>query len=690
MNFYELKETYGLQLNEAQARAVQETEGAVLLLAVPGSGKTTVLVARLGYMVIGLGIAPSSILTMTYTVAATRDMKDRFCSFFGEEWRDRIEFRTINGVCAKIIQSYEYRTGGTAFSLVTDEKELSALIGAIYKDTVFDFPTESDIKNIRTQITYVKNMMLPEEEIRALDKKMGFAFSAIYKKYNEALKENRRMDYDDQMVYAYRILRKYPEILSSVQERYRYICVDEAQDTSKIQHAIIALLAKKSGNLFMVGDEDQSIYGFRAAYPEALLSFEKDYPNAKVLLMEQNFRSDAHIVAAADRFVQKNLHRHEKHMRPTRIAEHEVKEVLLPFRSAQYAYLLKAAANCKKQTAVLYRDNECALPLIDLLERNGVPYRVRAMDTTFFTHRTVQDIENIIRFSYDAYDTEAFMQIYYKLTTYLNKQTATAICEFSKAHGISVWDAIELKNDLNGGVIKACRALQTQMWKMQTERADRAIFRIDALMGYGEYLSRAGIKRNKLAILSGIGQNEETALALLARLETLARSLGGKHEDREVPFILSTVHSAKGLEYDTVYLIDAIDGLFPETAVANPASADEETLRAYEEDRRLFYVAATRAKNHLKILTYKDEKSSFCDEFLQKQKSVRKADMPAREDGDFLSFCKKFPRLSSITHQSFGRGTVLRNEGGMLLVKFENGQTKNLSLAVLYEKSLTE
>lgn len=182
MNFYELKETYGLQLNEAQARAVQETEGAVLLLAVPGSGKTTVLVARLGYMVIGLGIAPSSILTMTYTVAATRDMKDRFCSFFGEEWRDRIEFRTINGVCAKIIQSYEYRTGGTAFSLVTDEKELSALIGAIYKDTVFDFPTESDIKNIRTQITYVKNMMLPEEEIRALDKKMGFAFSAIYKK----------------------------------------------------------------------------------------------------------------------------------------------------------------------------------------------------------------------------------------------------------------------------------------------------------------------------------------------------------------------------------------------------------------------------------------------------------------------------------------------------------------------------
>ena len=164
MNFEELRETYGLKLNEAQSRAVQETEGAVLLLAVPGSGKTTVLVARLGYMILCLGIDPASVLTMTYTVAATRDMKDRFCSFFGEEWRDRVEFRTINGVCAKIIQSYEYRTGGTAFSLITDEKELSALIGAIYKDVAFDFATESDIKNIRTQITYVKNMMLSEED----------------------------------------------------------------------------------------------------------------------------------------------------------------------------------------------------------------------------------------------------------------------------------------------------------------------------------------------------------------------------------------------------------------------------------------------------------------------------------------------------------------------------------------------
>ena len=690
MNFEELRETYGLKLNEAQSRAVQETEGAVLLLAVPGSGKTTVLVARLGYMILCLGIDPASVLTMTYTVAATRDMKDRFCSFFGEEWRGRVEFRTINGVCAKIIQSYEYRTGGTAFSLITDEKELSALIGAIYKDVAFDFATESDIKNIRTQITYVKNMMLSEEEIKALDKKMGISFSAIYKKYNEALRENRRMDYDDQMVYAYRILRKYPEILSAVQARYPYICVDEAQDTSKIQHAIIALLAEKTGNLFMVGDEDQSIYGFRAAYPEALLSFEKDHPNAKVLLMEENFRSDAHIVAAADRFVQKNLYRHEKNMRPTRPAQNEVSEILLSSRSGQYGYLLKVALNAKKQTAILYRDNECAIPLIDLLERHSVPYRVRAMDTAFFTHRIVQDIENIIRFSYDPYDTEAFMQIYYKLSTYLNKQTARALCDFAKANGVSVWDAIDMKSDLNGGTLSACRSIQTQMWKMQTEHADRAIFRIDALMGYGEYLSRAGIKRSKLSILESIGAREDSALALLKRLGELSILVKSHRADENAGIILSTVHSAKGLEYDTVYLIDVIDGIFPEKPVVNPATADEEDVLLYEEDRRLFYVAATRAKNHLKIVTYKGENSVFCDEFLQKQEANAVPQNKETPTEDFLSFCGRFERFAPITHKAFGRGTVLSKDGTMILVKFESGKTKTLSLSVLYEKSLTE
>ena len=201
------------------------------------------------------------------------------------------------------------------------------------------------------------------------------------------------MDYDDQMLYAYKMLRMDSRLLEHFQNLYPYICVDEAQDTSKIQHAIIALLAAKSENLFMVGDEDQSIYGFRAAYPEALLDFEKDHPGARVLLMEENFRSNAKIVSAADKFIQKNTLRHEKHMKAAREAGTDIRKISLKSRKAQYVYLMKIAQECSTETAVLYRDNECAIPLIDLLERKHIPYRMRNAELSFFTHRTVLDIQ---------------------------------------------------------------------------------------------------------------------------------------------------------------------------------------------------------------------------------------------------------------------------------------------------------
>ena len=291
LTWSEFYNQFFLQLNEQQQSAVQSVTGPVLLLAVPGSGKTTVLVTRLGYMIFCRGIAPEKILTVTYTVAATKDMSERFASRFGQDLADCLEFRTINGICARVIQYYGRKTARTAFSLLTDEKRISTILSAIYQKTEQVYPTDGDLKNVRTLITYIKNRMLNEKEIEALDETAEIRISAIYKEYCKHLRENQLMDYDDQMVYAYNMLRKIPWLLEYFQDQYSYICVDEAQDTSKIQHAIIALLASRTENLFMVGDEDQSIYGFRAAYPEALLEFEQHHPGAKVLLMEENFRS---------------------------------------------------------------------------------------------------------------------------------------------------------------------------------------------------------------------------------------------------------------------------------------------------------------------------------------------------------------------------------------------------------------
>ena len=690
MTFQEFIETYQIKLNIDQLEAVQAVDGAVLLLAVPGSGKTTVLVTRLGYMIYCLGIAPSSILTMTYTVAATHDMKERFCSIFGDEFREQLEFRTINGVCAKIIGSYERLTGGSAFELLTDEKEIAAILSNIYRDTVTgEFPTESDIRAVRTKITYAKNMMLTENEVKAIDKELKIPFSDIYRKYCAELKSRKRMDYDDQMIYAYRILKGYPTILSEIQSKYAYLCVDEAQDTSKIQHTIISMLVGKEGNIFMVGDEDQSIYGFRAAYPEALLSFEKSYPNARVMKMEENFRSDGKIVVAADRFIQKNVFRHPKTMRAARDEMNDIQEIVVNSRSAQYSYLLKVAANVKKETAVLYRDNESALPFIDLLERHGVPYQIRAIDPTFFAHRIVQDISAVIRFALDPYDTDAFMQIYYKLTTYLNKATALAMVNLCREGHGSVWDALDLLDGVNGGTRKSCRAIQSQMYKMLSDRANTAIYRIDQLMGYGDYLERNGIKTNKISILQAIGASEENAEGLLRRLSELSDIVKTRDASENSKFILSTIHSAKGLEYDTVYLVDVVDGIFPETVIGNPSLADREELKAYEEDRRLFYVGVTRAKNILRIFTYSCDKSSFCEEILQKNKIASGTTSSVkRTESAFEVFCKRFEYGSKVFHKKFGRGFVLSKVQGILLVQFDDGTTRRLSLDVLFCEDL--
>ena len=666
MTWTEFTSRFPIQLNQQQESAVQSVEGPVLLLAVPGSGKTTVLVTRLGYMIFCKGIAPERILTVTYTVAATKDMAERFACRFGAEMAGRLEFRTINGICARVIQYCSWKSGRTAFSLLTDEKRIAAMLAGIYQRIEHSYPTESDLQNVRTLITFIKNRMLGEEEIRTLEKDAEIQLLRIYKAYNAELREHQLMDYDDQMVYAYTMLQRFPWLREHFQQQYPYICVDEAQDTSKIQHAIIALLASRTENLFMVGDEDQSIYGFRAAYPDALLEFEQHHPGARVLLMEENFRSDASIVRAADRFIQKNTLRHEKHMQPARPKQREIREIPLANRKAQYSYLLKVAEGCTaayaadqeqravaadevkeradggpatdtlhadrrrslSPIAVLYRDHECALPLIDLLERNGVPYKMRNADIGFFTNRVVLDICNIIRLAENPLNTELFMQLYYKLGTYLRKQDAQSIADISQLEGLSVWDVALKHGGLNAYTKGKVRAIQTHMRNLRKESAGRAVYRIVEYMGYREYMERSEIKDTKLDILRILADQEDIPRHLVDRLEKLRQVLKEKSSERDCPFILSTIHASKGLEYDSVYLLDVIDGVLPAQIPKDLKKAEKAELEAYEEERRLFYVGITRAKDQLYVFTMKTQHSAFCDELFQrtpKKSSVKPA-----------------------------------------------------------------
>lgn len=742
MEWKEFETTFSVKLNQQQKEAVQSTKGPVLLLAVPGSGKTTVLVTRLGYMIYCRNIPPESILTVTYTVAATKDMSERFAVRFGEDMAKRLEFRTINGICAMIIQYYGRRIGKTPFELVKDEKATTGMLIKICQDHGMGYPTESDLKNVRTLITYIKNMMLNEEELQKLEEESDIRIAGIYREYCRQMREQKLMDYDDQMLYAYNILRKDPGVLAYFQNRYPYICVDEAQDTSKIQHAIIALLAAGTGNLFMVGDEDQSIYGFRAAYPEALLSFEKKHSGAKVLLMEENFRSNAKIVEAADKFIQKNTLRHEKHMRAAREAGADIREISLKSRKAQYVYLMKAAQECTTgmagmsgseehrgradasvtETAVLYRDNECAIPLIDLLERKNIPYRMRNADLSFFTHRTVLDVQNIIRFAMDSKDTELFMQIYYRLKLFFNKKDALRYAQISQEKDMEVLDAALKYGNLEKYQEDNIRNLKRQMVRILNMPGDEAVNQILTYMGYQDYLKKMGMNANKLETVKLIGSRVESPEKLLERLEELRTIIQEKVSDKDCPFILSTMHASKGLEYDTVYLLDVMDGILPEKVLANPRTASKEELETYEEERRLFYVGVTRAKNQLNVFMT-NKPSKFCSELLGKRnlrENQQKEYAGIKKWGDYSPAGtygikgngmyhgygtghgfqkqpgKSYQELADalgegmiVKHKKFGEGVVVDMEGEHIRIQFGDN-VKNMDLKVLARLGILE
>lgn len=615
MTLEQFKEQFNIKLNNQQLKAVQSVQNPTLLLAVPGSGKTTVLVTRLGYMIYCLGIEPESILTITYTVAATNYMRQRFETMFGEQLAARLEFRTINGICSKIINYYGNCIGRKAFDLITEEGFKSKILSLIYQKELNEYPSENDLQTVITLITCIKNMMLSNEEIESLGKKENLPLAEIYKAYCGELRRQSLMDYDDQMVYAYTMLKTTPQVLEYFQNMYQYICVDEAQDTSKIQHKIIEILAMKNKKLFMVGDEDQSIYGFRAAYPEALLSFESTYPEGKILLMEENFRSDGAIVTAADRFIQKNKLRHKKNMKASRDMAKDIRLIEVKTRKSQYSYLTKVAENCNVDTAVLYRDNESIIPVVDMLERSGIDYKIKNADLTFFNHKIVTDIKNIIRFAENPKDTEIFMQIYFKIGTYLSKMGAIEACRISEEKGIPVIDSALRYGRIPKGTEKSLKAMKTHIESILEESAYKAVYRIVNFMGYSAYLERAKIKDGKISILQALAANEKTPEDFLNRLDELAMIIKNKKNNYDCKFTLSTIHSSKGLEYDTVYIMDVKDGVFPEKVVANRKKATDEEIKTYEEERRLYYVAVTRAKNQLCIFDFKDS-STFNNQLL--------------------------------------------------------------------------
>ena len=609
MEFLRFCETFGLKLDPQQQAAVRQTQGPVLLLAVPGSGKTTVLLARIGCLIHCRGVAPERILTMTYTVAATQDMRRRFSAVFGEETASRLAFHTINGVCARIIRQYERRTGRPAFRLLDREGETARFVRDAFRRAGQDYPTESQIEETRTRIAFCKNGMKSDGDIRA-ECGEDDSFFRIYDAYRALLRENARMDYDDQMVYGLKILRARPDILAAWRARFQYFMVDEAQDTSRIQHEIIRLLAQESGNLFLVGDEDQTIYGFRAAYPQALTRFRETWPQGVTLLLETNYRSSGSIVERADAFIRGNTGRADKRMRTPNGPGAPVRVTDVRSRAEQYPLLARRAAENTGELAILYRNHESALPLIDLLEKAGTPYTCRKMGHSFFSHPVVQDVKDLLAFAKAPQDRELFFRLYYKLRCGVTREMAAQAAQESFVRGgTPILSLLAARCGVSWRAEKLYAAAE-QLAELAEDGSLDAVERISRELGYREYLRAKGADESKLDVLEALARQNPTQAGFLARLDVLEQLAAAPREE-PTGLILSTVHGSKGLEYEKVILLDAIDGVFP----PEPDPADAAGREALEEERRLFYVAATRAREELELLRVTGCRCAFVTEF---------------------------------------------------------------------------
>ena len=591
------------------------------MLAVPGSGKTTVLVARLGHMVINKNIPPENILAITYSNAAADEMRERCSSLFGQSIVGRINFRTINSLSLKIYAD-DCRKKGIPERALIKEWEARSLVKRIYMQcTGAKYVTENDVQELFSAITYIKNMMLTEERILELEEDYP-DLHKMYQEYQRTLDRQGKMDYDDQMVFALEILRKDNSLLKSIKNRYKYICVDEAQDTSKIQHEIIRILAQ-GNNLFMVGDEDQSIYGFRAAYPKALLNFRYDYLNPYILRMERNYRSTTQIVKKAQLFISQNRGRYEKNMTAERGPGEDVHLETVVSREEQYNRLLDIAKAVTTETAFLYRDNESSVVLVDFFLRHNINFALAKPKMNFFKTGVVQDVVAYLSLAMDEYNAEALGRICNKGILFLKANPL----EFAKRNcvrrHISVYDALDeqmkyVRAEFRGRS-SYFRDVMTRVAKASTLEA------INILLneGYERYLDNEHLDKGKLEILQILAKQEPTISGFLHRLQELEEMIKQGFEARPGNILtLSTIHSSKGLEYETVYMVDVYNGRFPSSR-PNIFCRSKDSAGGEQEERRLFYVGITRAKNKLNLFEIKSKPSTYIEELFPGQRRMQ-------------------------------------------------------------------
>lgn len=596
-----------MSLNHAQTEAVAHNKGPCMVLAGPGSGKTLTIAKRIEYLIMKHKVRPEEILVITFTKYAAWEMKNRTRSICGPS-SYAVTFGTFHGIYYGILK-WAYRLNQS--NLLSDEEKyriLREILPGIDWDQEPEADEEKDyLQELAIEIGNVKNNCMDIEEYEPV-KYTTEKFRKLYRTYEETKKKYRKIDFEDMLIQCRDLFMKRPDILKKWQEKFQYILVDEFQDVNQAQYDVVRMLAAPQDNLFVVGDDDQSVYGFRGAKPGIMKEFMKDYPKARQSLLDVNYRSSGYIVKGALRVIGNNKIRFEKKIEAFRKPDEtvHVQEVKDPVQEAEYVlerireYREKGVSYT--EMAVLYRTNVDARAMSELMTEYQIPFVMKEHLNNIYEHFIALDMISYLRLSQGEYDRKYFLQIANRPNRYLTRESM-------KTGNVSYESLRRYYRDKDW-MVDRIDQLEWDMKMICDKTPYAAIQYIRKRMGYDEFLKEYAAYRkisseDLFAVLEEIWQNSKgygTIKEWFEHIESYGKMLKeqNKKNGEKEGVNLMTMHAAKGLEFDTVFVIEANEGSCP----YKKATADEEI----EEERRLFYVAMTRAKRKL-VISYVKEKN---------------------------------------------------------------------------------
>lgn len=587
------------QMNESQRIAVEHFQGPMMVLAGPGSGKTTVITRRTKYLIEEYGVNPSNILVITFTKAAATEMKERFFKLMDGGGKG-VSFGTFHAVFFTVLRhAYGYR-----FEHIISEELKRQFIQEIIAAEHIEMGEDADfVSSILNEISLVKGEMISLEHYYSSNCSNDI-FQTLFNGYEQKLRANRKIDFDDMLVFTYELFTQRPDILRQWQQKFKYILIDEFQDINLVQYKIMQMLAKPDNNLFIVGDDDQSIYRFRGAKPDIMLGFTKDYPNAKRVLLDKNYRCSTEILNEAQKVISQNAKRFPKELEACCGSKKPVHYVKVRNQFEENQYIVDHLRNYVKQggslsdCAVLFRTNIQPRLLIGKLMEYNLPFVMKDGFPNLFEHWIARDLITYMQVARGNRERKKILSIINRPNRYVGRDYLTeSQISFSE---------LKLLYSEMSWMEERIEQFEIDLSFIKTLNPYGAILYIRKSVGYDDFIKEYAAFRKMNVdeltdILEEIQQSakgyqtfEEWMEYINQFGEELKKQKFAKKEELPDGVMLSTMHGAKGLEYDTVFIMDVVDEIVPYKKAVKSADIAEEC--------RMLYVAMTRAKQHLYLM----------------------------------------------------------------------------------------